>query len=65
MEALRNGNPPDKHLSQFDSRTTELADVILRVLDYSGLFGLPLAEAIVAKHEYNKCRPYRHGGKEF
>jgi len=41
----------------------ELADVIIRILDYCGKKNIDIEEAIRIKHEYNKTRPYRHGGK--
>jgi len=42
---------------------TELADVIIRIFDYCGKEGIDINTAIHTKHEYNKNRPYRHGGK--
>ena len=41
----------------------ELADAIIRILDYCAEAGIDIEEAIAIKHEYNKSRPYRHGGK--
>lgn len=41
----------------------ELADVLIRVLDLCGLLGIDIDDAVRRKHEYNKTRPYRHGGK--
>lgn len=41
----------------------ELADVIIRVLDYCAYAGIDIDEAVEEKHEYNRTRPYRHGGK--
>lgn len=42
---------------------TELADVIIRVLDMCGYYGIDIGKAVMQKHEYNKSRPYRHGNK--
>ena len=63
LEGFRNGNPPDKHCPEFSSIEIELADVVIRVFDYCGHSGINLANAIEAKHEFNKTRPYKHGGK--
>jgi NTP pyrophosphatase (non-canonical NTP hydrolase) len=41
----------------------ELADCIIRILDYCGKENIDIEKAIRLKHEYNKTRPYRHGGK--
>ena len=41
----------------------ELADCIIRILDYCGKEGIDIEYVIRRKHEYNKTRPYRHGGK--
>ena len=43
---------------------SELADCIIRILDYCGHAGIDIERAIVEKHEYNRGRPYRHGGKK-
>lgn len=40
----------------------ELADIVIRVMDYCGWAGIDLEAAIRDKHEYNKTRPHRHGG---
>lgn len=65
LEAARTHNPPDKHLPKFDSLTVEFADTIIRILDTAYQLDLPIGRAILAKHEYNKSRPYKHGGKKF
>ena len=41
----------------------ELADVLIRVADACGELGIDLPKALLAKMDYNKTRPYRHGGK--
>lgn len=43
---------------------SELADVLIRVFDYCGAYGVPLARAVIEKHAYNVTRPYRHGNKK-
>lgn len=42
---------------------TELADVVIRVLDLAAALGFDLEREIKAKHAYNATRPHRHGGK--
>jgi NTP pyrophosphatase (non-canonical NTP hydrolase) len=64
LEALRHGNPPDEKCPDFDSAVIELADIIIRCMDFAQARGWQLGGAIVAKHEYNKTRPYKHG-KQF
>lgn len=65
LEALRESNPPDKHLPAFSSAEVEAADVVIRMMDWAEHRGLRLAEAIAAKAAFNRDRPYRHGGKAF
>lgn len=61
LEALRHGNPPDEKLPNFDSATVELADAIIRIMDMAHARGLPVAQAVEAKHAFNKTRPHKHG----
>lgn len=41
----------------------ELADCVIRIMDMCAHYGIDLEAAITEKHEYNKTRPYKHGGK--
>lgn len=42
---------------------TEMIDCIIRILDWCGKENIDVDALMKAKHEYNKTRPYRHGGK--
>jgi NTP pyrophosphatase (non-canonical NTP hydrolase) len=43
----------------------ELADVCIRIFDFSVEYGLDLETAILTKMEVNKGRTYKHGGKKY
>jgi NTP pyrophosphatase (non-canonical NTP hydrolase) len=43
---------------------SEVADVIIRALDFCGEYGIDIERAIVEKMHYNKTRPLRHGGRQ-
>lgn len=45
--------------------TVELADCVIRIFDTCQSLGLPLANAISEKIEYNKTRSYKHGRKNW
>lgn len=67
LEEYRNGRLPTEVYTGNNGKPEgipiELADVIIRVLDCCGYAGIDIDAAISQKHEYNKTRPYRHGGK--
>lgn len=65
LEADRKEDAPDKHCPEYNARTVELADAVIRIFDTAKAHGLPLAEAIIAKTRYNHNRPYKHGGKKY
>ena len=64
-EGARHGNPPSEHIPEFSAIEEEMADIVIRCMDLAGAKGYRLAEAIVAKHGFNKTRPHMHGGKLF
>jgi NTP pyrophosphatase (non-canonical NTP hydrolase) len=61
LEAIRHGNPPSDHIPDFSGLEEELADCVIRILDMAQGQGLRVAEAIVAKMEFNETRAYKHG----
>ena len=65
LESYRNGEPylwiGEK--GKPEGVGVELADCIIRILDYAGYAGIDMEELVLKKHEYNKSRPYRHGDK--
>lgn len=68
LEEYRSGHEPtETYYRESDGKMegipAELADVVIRIMDMCDHYGIDLAGAIVEKHEFNKSRPYRHGGK--
>jgi len=43
---------------------SELADVIIRILDVAEGLNIPVTQALIEKHQYNQTRSYRHGRKK-
>lgn len=76
LEALRKGpDKPSEHIPEYTALEEELADIIIRVLDFAEEYnsptpgenngGLRIAEAIFAKVAFNAKRKPMHGGKAF
>lgn len=63
LEGLRHGNPPDSHCPEYSSVEVELADVVIRIMDFAHGYSLDVGGAILAKHKFNKSRPMMHGKK--
>lgn len=64
IEGLRKPDPAAAETFGFINEEEEVADAIIRLLDYSGHYGLRIGEALGAKMAKNEGRPYKHG-KEF
>lgn len=68
-EAYRKGqldepcDKADKMPEPLTCAEEELADVIIRALDTAATWGIDIEKSIRVKAEFNRTRPYRHGGK--
>ena len=64
LEEYRNGAPAVYRVDgKPEGIGAELADCIIRILDYCAWADIDIEGTIRTKHEFNKSRPYRHGGK--
>lgn len=68
LEDHRAGHAPtDEWISRDGGKPcgipSEIADVIIRALDFCGAYGIDIESAVNRKMSYNKTRPHRHGGK--
>src|SRR3970040_2092984 len=60
LEGIRKPGP-DEHCPSFTREEIEMADLLIRALDYSYCHGLRLVGALRAKFEFNESRPELHG----
>ncbi|SRR5258706_4593125 len=65
LEYLRHDNPVSDHVPEISGAEEELADVIIRIMDIAYMHKWNIPKALFLKMEYNKTRPYKHGGKKF
>ena len=57
LEAVRTNAEADDHIPDFTAEEAEIADAVIRLMNYATDRKLRLADAIVAKNEYNRNRP--------
>lgn len=65
LEGMRHGNQPSDHIPAFSAVEEEMADVIIRIMDFAHGGGFNISEALLAKLAFNRTRPHKHGGKKF
>lgn len=47
-----------------EAHAAELADIVIRCLDYAGRYEIPLGDILAVKMRYyNRTRALRHGGR--
>lgn len=61
LEAVRKPDQKDKHLPHVHPEAVELADAVIRIMDYAEKFNIPVADAIILKADFNESRPRKHG----
>lgn len=59
----KDASAPDDKIPVFTGVEAELADAVIRLFDLAKHYKLRLGEAIIAKHKFNKTRPFKHGKK--
>ena len=67
-EALEEHRKPDATMYYLEGEkpegiAVEMADCIIRILDWAELEGIDMEKVLRDKVDYNKTRPFRHGGK--
>ena len=69
LEENRNGHDINElyisETGKLEGVPSELADVVIRVMDICEYYDIDLEATIIQKHEYNKSRSFKHGGKQF
>ncbi len=65
VEGHRINNPPSEHIPQYSVIEEEFADAIIRILGSAEARGMDVPGAVFAKMEFNRTRPFRHGGKNY
>jgi NTP pyrophosphatase (non-canonical NTP hydrolase) len=63
LEADRKSIDTSEHIPDFSGVEEELADLIIRALDFAGYHQLRLGEALLTKMTFNLNRPFKHGKK--
>ena len=56
LEAVRKNLDKDDHCPQFTAEEVEIADAMIRLMNFATDRKLRLAEAMIAKQEYNRTR---------
>jgi len=65
LEAIRHEGYElvSEHIPSYNQVAEEMADVVIRVMDFCEARNIDLGAAIVAKMEFNTTRPHKHGKK--
>ena len=66
LESYRNHEPMmwTNNDGKPEGVAVEMIDCVIRILDWCAQVGIDIDDVLEKKMQYNKTRPYRHGGKE-
>ena len=51
------------HDGKPDGIAVEMIDCVIRIFDALEAWGVDIEQTLKAKHEFNRSRPWKHGGK--
>lgn len=65
LEEYRDGKPMcyEGDGGKPEGIAVEMADCMIRIMDYLAKENMDIELLLEIKHQYNKTRPYKHGGK--
>jgi len=65
LESYRSGHPLSwtSPAGKPEGLASEFADILIRIGHYAKILSIDLNEEVRRKLDYNRTRPYRHGGK--
>jgi len=61
LEAIRKPGETPSKIPGFTNEAEEIADAMIRLLDYAGRYNLRIGDAVAAKMAINENRPHKHG----
>lgn len=62
-DSMGNPNGPWVNAGKPEGVPSEIADIVIRCLDFADANGFDLGDIVLEKMEYNESRPYKHGKK--
>ena len=61
LDTYSKRNPKSRYLPKFTRRDEALANLVIRIFDFSERYHIPITSAILAKMDHNESRPPKGG----
>ena len=61
LDTYSKRNPKSRYIPKFTRRDEALANLVIRILDFSDRYRIPITSAILAKMDHNESRPPKGG----